>query len=70
MNEIANEEALMRLRQAGCTSEEITRFCQLRRAYVTQQKRNYRDGRRSLLVRWLEQLGKLLQDGTPSLPWW
>jgi hypothetical protein len=30
MNETENEEALARLRQAGCTSEEIARFCQLR----------------------------------------
>lgn len=70
MNEIENEEALMCLRRAGCTQEEITRFCQLRQAYATQQRCKCRDQRRSLLVRWLEQVGRFLQEGTPSIPWW
>jgi predicted transcriptional regulator len=70
MNEIANEEALRHLRQAGWASEEIARLCRVRQAYLAQQRRGCPDRRRSLLLRWLEQLGKLLQEGTPSLPWW
>lgn len=70
MNEIENEAALMRLREAGCTPEEIKRFCQLRQAYAIAQRRERWDQRRPLLVRLLEQVGRLLQEGTPSIPWW
>ncbi len=65
MNETDNEEALARLRQAGCTPGEIARFCQLRQAYAVQHRRRRREKRRSIVIRWLEGVGKLLQEGTP-----
>lgn len=69
MNEIENEEALARLRQAGCTTDEIARFCQLRRVYAKQHRRLRRGKLRPIVVRWLEYVGKLLQEGTPPAPW-
>ena len=70
MNETENEEALTRLRQAGCTPGEIARFCQLRQAYAAQQRCRRREKLRPIFVRWLEHIGKLLQEGTPPIPWW
>lgn len=70
MNETENEEALTLLRQAGWTSGEIARFCQLRRDYAEQQRRVLRDQQRPTFVRWLGGLGKLLQEGTLPIPWW
>ena len=69
MNKTENEEALARLRQAGCTPGEIARFCQLRRVYAAQHRRLSREKLRPIVVRWLEHVGKLLQEGTPP-PWW
>lgn len=70
MNETEDEEALARLRQTGCTPGEIVRFCQLRQAYAAQHRRRRRDQRRSIVVRWLEHIGSLLQESTPPVPWW
>lgn len=69
MNETENEEALVRLRQAGCTTDEIARFIQLRRVYAKQQRRLRRGKLRPLVVHWVEYVGKLLQEGTPPAPW-
>lgn len=70
MNETEDEEALARLRQTGYTPGEIVHFCQLRQAYAAQHRRLRRHQRRPVLLRWLEGVGKLLQEGTPPIPWW
>jgi hypothetical protein len=67
MNKTEDEEALARLRQAGCTPGEIARFRQLRQAYRAQHRR--RGKLRPVLLRWLEGVGKLLPEGMPSIPW-
>ena len=62
MNDSEKEEALALLRQVGCTSGEIERFCQLRRDYVEKQQRMQRDQRRPAFVHWLL---RILQEGFP-----
>ncbi|HEU5384136.1 MAG TPA: hypothetical protein VFV38_52750 [Ktedonobacteraceae bacterium] len=70
MNETEDEEALARLRQAGCTPEEIARFLQLRQEYAAQHRHRRREKLRPIVVRWLEHIGRLLQEDTPPIPWW
>ena len=65
MNKREPEEALAQMRHAGCTPEEIARFCQLRQAYAHRQQGERRSQRRSAVVRWLL---KLLYEGTPEIP--
>lgn len=70
MNKTEDKEALARLLQAGCTPGEIARFRQLRQEYAVQHRRMRRGKLRPIVVRWLEHLGKLLQEGTPPIPQW